>query len=1037
MPDSDRRSLIPLGLGKMRPLKLRDEDATIRDLLAARALTGDQVARVDEIAKSLAESIRAQGAKQLGVEHFLAAFGLSTAEGVALMCLAEALLRIPDAATVDRLIAEKLGSADWLAHLGDAEGFTLNASAWALALTGRLATWAESDANSVVQQLRRAVGRVGEPVIRVALRQAMGLMADQFVMGETIERALARAAKAGPGVRHSFDMLGEAARTATDAARYHDSYAAAIRAIGARAGQADPIARPGISIKLSALHPRYEPAKIARVRRELLPRLAELCRMAKSAGIPLTIDAEEADRLALSLDLLAALGADPSLMEWDGLGLAVQAYGKRAVAVIDWCAELAAANRRRLMVRLVKGAYWDSEVKWAQERGLPDYPVFTRKAATDLSYTVCAQRILAAGPRLYGCFATHNPRTLAEVLELAGGRGDFEFQKLHGMGDGLYAALRLRDTAAPPVRVYAPVGDHRDLLPYLVRRLLENGANTSFIHQIADRAQPLERILADPVGELSDRVRDPTPPLPRPPGLYPDRRNSAGLDLADDAVLARLQDRIATDRASASGVSGHGALIHEPADRRRMVGHAADTEPARLEAMLASAVRAAPVWSHMPAEMRAATLERAGDLIEQRAEAFISLLVREAGKTLPDAHSELRETVDYARYYAARARAEFGRPRLLPGPTGERNTLALGGRGVFACISPWNFPLAIFAGQVLAALAAGNAVIAKPAEQTPLVAALAVSALHEAGVPRDVLHCAIGPGETTGAALTCDPRIAGVAFTGSTAVAQAINRALAARNGPIAPLIAETGGVNAMLVDSSALPEQVVADVITSAFQSAGQRCSALRALFIQDEAAPRIIDMLAGAVAELAVGDPADPETDVGPVIDAAAARALAQGAAALRAKGRVIAEAALPAACQFGNFVAPLAVEVPLADAPRSELFGPVLPVIRFAAARLDSVLAGIASTGYGLTLGIHSRLDIFVRRVAEGVPAGNTYVNRSMIGAVVGVQPFGGHGLSGTGPKAGGPHYLPRFARETSLTVNTAAIGGDVALMAGTRG
>ncbi len=971
-------------------------DPTARERIRARAL-------------ALARGIRTRAHESAGAEAFLRRFDLSTREGIVLMCLAEALLRIPDSATADALIRDKLAGTDWDAR-GD-DGLLVNAATWGLMLTGTLAAWREAPGDTAATTLRRLVARAGEPVVRAAIRQAMKIMAEQFIAGETIEQAIERAAaRERLGYRYSYDMLGEVARTAADADRYLAAYEAAIDTVGAAAPADRPVEeRPGVSIKLSALHPRFEVAQARRVHAELAPRVAALCRRAAAAGIPVTLDAEEADRLELTLDLFERLARDPGTAGWDGLGLAVQAYQRRAIHVCDWLVALAAASRRRLMVRLVKGAYWDTEIKLCQVLGLDDYPVFTRKAATDVSYIACAEVLLAAGPRVFAQFATHNSLSAATVLELAAGRTDFEFQKLQGMGDALYE--QLVPAGALACRVYAPVGGHRDLLAYLVRRLLENGANSSFVHQVGDPDIPLERLLADPLEAVAPGYT-PNPRVPRPRELFPDRLNAVGLDLSDPPVLARLGQRIA-------------------ADRRRALVPPADANEAEVDAAVRDAAGVWRAWDARPAGERALCLERAATALEAAIDELVSLCVREAGKTLPDAVAEVREAADFCRYYAARGRLEFGAPLALPGPTGESNRLELGGRGVFACISPWNFPLAIFTGQVAAALMAGNAVVAKPAEQTPLVAARAVALLHDAGVPPEVLRLVTGPGETTGAALVSHPAIAGVVFTGSFETARTIHRALAARDGPIVPLIAETGGLNAMVADSSALPEQVVADTIASAFQSAGQRCSAARLLLVQEEAAPRILELLAGAMAELAVGDPALPETDVGPVIDAAAKAALDSHIARLRAIGRVVAEA--PPAAVPGHFVAPIAVEIALADLPRREVFGPVLHVVRWRAAELERVLDAVAATGYGLTLGIHSRIERFVERVRARLRVGNTYVNRNMIGAVVGVQPFGGEGLSGTGPKAGGPHYLARFAVERALTINTAAVGGNAALLA----
>jgi len=1001
---------------------------------AARArlpLTPSQRRNIVGEARRLAANVRAATVKSLRAEAFLQHYSLSSREGVVLMCLAEALLRIPDADTADALIRDKLSGAHWESH-GGAHPL-MNAASWALMLTGKLTAWHDAGGGADAV-LRRLVARAGEPLVRAAIRHAVEIMAEQFVAGETIDEAMVRA-RGHPDLRYSYDMLGEAAHTAADARRYLNAYHHAIARLAMEASPGARIEeRPGLSIKLSALHPRYEAAQRQRVLAELLPRLAGLCSAAARAGIPLTIDAEEADRLLLSLELFKQLARDAALAGWDGLGLAVQAYQKRALAVCDWLAALASETGRRIMVRLVKGAYWDTEVKLAQVLGLADYPVYTRKAATDVSYMACARVLLEAqaanGGRLFPQFATHNCHTVAYILDAAGTRRDFEFQKLHGMGDALYDELVPEQHVA--CRVYAPVGSHRDLLPYLVRRLLENGANTSFVHQVAEAGVPLEDLAADPLGLLPDPyVPNPRVPLPR--ALYPDRPNSQGLDLSDPRVLERLERRIAQDRARPMTHATSNVAITEPADRRRTVGTVRGTMKDELAAAIESAHRSWRAWDDTPAHQRADTLDRAAERIEAHADELISLLAREAGKCLPDGVSEVREAADYLRYYAVRARAEFAAPMELPGPAGESNRLELAGRGVFACVSPWNFPLAIFTGQVSAALAAGNAVVAKPAGQTPLVAARAIALLHEAGVPRDVLQLAIGSGEDVGAALVRHPLVDGVVFTGSFETALAIQRSLAARDGPLVPFIAETGGLNAMVVDSTALPEQVIVDVLGSACNSAGQRCSALRVLLVQEEAAPRVLEMLAGAMAELRVGDPGVADTDVGPVIDDAAKAALDRHIAHLERQGRLVARAPESEGLRHGTYVTPVAYEVPLDALPRREVFGPVLHIVRYAAGELDRALDAVAATRYGLTLGIHSRIDAFAERVRRRVRVGNTYVNRNMIGAVVGVQPFGGEGYSGTGPKAGGPHYLHRFAVERAITINTAAIGGSADLLA----
>src|SRR4051794_307821 len=1017
-----------------------DETEADARIIAAAELPAEARDRIGVTARRLVTAVRR---KRIGggLDAFLHEYALSSQEGVALMCLAEALLRIPDAETVDKLIRDKIAAADWQSHLGHSGSLFVNASTWALMLTGRLLR--PDNTGDLGDALRRLLARSSEPVWRQAVTAAMRILAGQFVMGRTIEEALDRARDAErQGYRHSFDMLGEAARTMADAERYRAAYEHAIAAIGrAAAGQAIEAA-PGISVKLSALHPRYEIAQRDRIMRELLPSLLGLARHARDAGIGFTIDAEEADRLEPMLDLVKALALVPELAGWDGLGLAVQAYQKRALPLIDWLADLAGRARRRLMVRLVKGAYWDTEIKRAQEHGLDGYPVFTRKMATDVSYLACARRLFAAGEAFYPQFATHNAHTVAAILELAGERTDWEFQRLHGMGEALYAEIVGPEKMDRPCRVYAPVGGHEDLLAYLVRRLLENGANTSFVNRIAEERAPVDEIVADPVPQLAKLPRKPHPKIPLPRDLFqPERPNSQGIDLADPRALIDLRDGMGAALRrhwKAAPIVGGieqpspEAPLLDPADRRRQVGVVVSAEAQAIEQALARAAHAAASWDQTPAEQRAAMLERAADLYEADRAALMALIVREGGRTIPAALSEVREAVDFLRYYAARARADFAAPEPLPGPTGERNSIALHGRGVFACISPWNFPLAIFTGQLAAALAAGNAVIAKPAEQTPLVAAAAVRHLLAAGVPGDVLHLLPGTGESVGAALTSDPRIAGIAFTGSTETARAINTVLAARPGPIVPLIAETGGQNAMIVDSSALPEQVVADALVSAFDSAGQRCSAVRLLYIQDDIADRLLPMLAGAMAELAIGDPALLRTDVGPVIDESARQALERHAARMAQEGRLLYQCRLPSGTEHGMFFAPRAFEIDTAGRLDREVFGPILHVIRWRADRLDSVCDEIAATGYALTLGIHSRIDDTVRHILRRLGVGNSYINRTTIGAVVGVQPFGGERLSGTGPKAGGPRYLHRFATERTVSIDTTAAGVNAGLL-----
>jgi RHH-type proline utilization regulon transcriptional repressor/proline dehydrogenase/delta 1-pyrroline-5-carboxylate dehydrogenase len=863
-------------------------------------------------------------------------------------------------------------------------------------------------------------------------------MGEAFVLGRDIDEALRHAdRRANREFRYSFDMLGEAARTADDAQAYLRAYSGAIAAVGRAADDSqDVFGRDGVSVKLSALHPRYEPFHAATAVPALTDRLIELARLAKDVGVGLTVDAEESERLEMSLSIIEGAARDPGLAGWDGLGLAVQAYQRRAPAVAAWAGELATATHRRLMVRLVKGAYWDTEIKRTQERGLSDYPVFTRKAYTDVSYLACAKAMLV-DDGVFPAFATHNAVTVATVLEWAGSDRTFEFQRLHGMGEGLYEDLMARLGVA--VRVYAPVGGYRDLLAYLVRRLLENGANSSFVHQINDARRSDADLLADPVMEAERRGLASHPAIPRPADMFgPERRNSEGLDLSDAGVVADLMAEIrrawdanvlAPPIVSGNEGRGRARPVFDPADRRRVAGELIEASHADLDRALAAATAAQPAWNAGGADRRALVLDRLGDAIERHRPALMALAIREAGKTIADAQGEVREATDFCRYYAAQARRVF-RPLRLPGPTGETNELALSGRGVFACVSPWNFPLAIFIGQIAAALAAGNAVVAKPAPQTPLMAAAAVRLALEAGVPPEVLHLLPG-GPELGAALVGDRRVSGVAFTGSTASARAIARTLLDDTGrPLVPLIAETGGINAMIVDSTALAEQVVADVVTSAFLSAGQRCSALRLLCLQEDIAEPTLRMLAGAMAELVVGDPAHLDTDVGPLIDVASKNRIEAYLA--RHERRILARAPLPPHAGRGYFVAPTVISLDRVEDLQTEVFGPVLHVTTWKSGRLEGAVEAVMRSGYGLTLGVHSRIGAAAGQVRTMAKVGNLYVNRSMIGAVVGVQPFGGEGLSGTGPKAGGPHYLPRFAVERTYTVDTTSAGGNASLL-----
>jgi RHH-type transcriptional regulator, proline utilization regulon repressor / proline dehydrogenase / delta 1-pyrroline-5-carboxylate dehydrogenase len=1020
----------------------KDETEAVNELLAHASLPPLEREQVLTVAADLVTRIRGKADDQSAVESFMREYDLSSEEGVLLMCVAEALLRVPDSETADKLIRDKLGEANWKKHVGASESLFVNASTWGLMLTGQLVELAEETRSNFVGALRRLVGRAGEPVIRLAVRQAMRIMGHQFVMGRTIREALERSGqKANARYRYSYDMLGEAALTRTDAERYMQSYRDAIVALGKRGPWKDVLDAPSISVKLSAIHPRYDVQSRARVHAELTPRVLELAQMAMGQGIGLTIDAEEADRLELSLDVIGEVFADPSLQGWNGFGLAVQAYQKRAPFVIDWLADVARKAGRRWCVRLVKGAYWDSEIKHAQELGLSGYPVFTRKQTTDVSYLACAKLLFEAGSELiYPQFATHNAHTIAAIHHFSRGR-PFEYQRLHGMGNDLYTEVIGKNNLNVPCRVYAPVGSHEDLLPYLVRRLLENGANSSFVNRVVDEDIPIRDLVADPCEMVRHLDSKPHPRIPQPIALFGEqRKNSMGVNLSNDNELNALAESVNAARkpwiaeplVPGIKVTGEAREVTDPADRRRVIGHTRSAEVDVLEKALGNAVAAQGGWDALPAVSRAKILEHTADLLEARRAEFIALCVREAGKTMSAAIAEVREAADFCRYYGAMARKLFAQPEILPGPTGESNELFLHGRGVFVCISPWNFPLAIFMGQVAAALAAGNSVIAKPADQTTLVGYAAVKLLHEAGVPEDVLQFVPCKGSLLGKTLLTRAEVAGVCFTGSTETAWTINRTLAARDSSIAALIAETGGQNALIADSSALPEQLVKDLCTSAFDSAGQRCSAARVLFIQEDIADKVIAMLKGAMAELVMGDPGLLSTDVGPVIDEASHKVLTDHAARMDREATLIAEVTRGEAAAHGTFFAPRAYEIPRLDILHKEVFGPVLHVLRWKADQLDAVIDAINATNYGLTLGIHSRIDDTIDHIVKRSKVGNCYVNRNQVGAVVGVQPFGGENLSGTGPKAGGPHYLLRFATERTVTINTTAAGGNASLL-----
>jgi len=1032
-----------------------DETQCVESLLTAAALPEDRLIKITDIARELVLGVRKERMAGKGLDAFLRQYDLSSEEGIALMCLAEAMLRVPDKNTIDILIRDKVTTANWHGHLGKSPSLFVNAATWGLMLTGKVLGTEQTHPKRLKGSFKRLVEKLGEPVIRKAVAEAMKILGRQFVMGNTIGEAMKRArSKEEMGYRYSYDMLGEAACTAEDAERYFKAYQNALAAIGQQARGATMIERPGISIKLSALYPRYELAQRQRALPVLVERLRSLALQAKSANIGLTVDAEEARRLDISVDIMEAVFSDPQLDGWEGFGLALQSYQKRAMPLLDYWIAVARRHKRRLCIRLIKGAYWDSEIKDAQVRGLPGYPVFTRKASTDVSFIACAKKIIAAGDAIYPQFATHNARSVATILTLMEGRTDFEFQCLHGMGRPLYDQVVDKKGRALPCRIYAPVGSYQDLLPYLVRRLLENGANSSFVNRIIDSTMGVDDIIADPVAVVAHLASKPHPRIPLPKDLYcqestmqqqPTRANSQGIDLTDYPTLMELVKQMTEatqEQWTAEPLLGseqpslspsQGSEVLDPSNTKHQVGWVRESTEQDVSQAIEYAVTAVPAWDITPVEQRAEVLERVADLFEQERAKLIALLVREAGKTLPDAVAELREAMDFCRYYASEARRVL-QVQNLPGPTGETNQLHLHGRGVILCVSPWNFPLAIFVGQISAALVTGNAVIAKPARQTSLIAAMAVRLFRQAGVPAAVVQLLPGRSEVVGAPLITDERISGVLLTGSTETARKINQSLAARPGPIVPFIAETGGQNAMIVDSTALPEQVVNDVISSAFGSAGQRCSALRVLFLQEDVADKIITMLAGAMAELHIGDPSLLATDIGPVIDKPSKKVLEAHAKKMASLGKLIYKVELPAALvKQGHFFPPQAYEIDGLHQLTQEVFGPILHVIRYERNSLDGVLTAINNTGFGLTFGLHTRINETADYICQRVNVGNIYINRNMIGAVVGVQPFGGEGLSGTGPKAGGPHYLLRLCKERTVTINTTAMGGNASLMA----
>ncbi len=1017
---------------------LKETSLLLNELRPLATLPAEEAVHVQHLAEQLIRQLRDTKHQPGGIEAFMQEYGLNTQEGVTLMCLAEALLRIPDTKTRNRFIQSQVHKGDWEKHLGHSHSLFVNASTWGLVLSGQILDPLDSFAEKALPVMKRLVSRSGQPVIRGALFAAIKLLGEHFVMGNTIEQATKRAKQKGENIwRYSYDMLGEAALTAAAAEQYFERYRHAIACLATQSHDGPLHARASISIKLSALHPRLENCQHQRVMRQLLPPLTNLIQFAAENNIPVTIDAEEAQRLEIMLDVFAALHQQPDLKEWNGLGIAVQAYQKRALAVIDWLGALAEAHQKIIPIRLVKGAYWDTEIKLAQLLGLPDYPVFTHKAETDVCYLACARKLLAYPNHFYPMFATHNAQTLATILAMAPKDREIEFQHLHGMGETLYRILLTGQSRPIYCRTYAPVGSHDELLPYLVRRLLENGANTSFVNHMRSEDIPVEQLIADPLSQLRQSTHQ---PIPLPPELYGvTRQNSLGYDIQDPQTQRRMSEVVntanrlvtqATPLVSGVATRGEKYSLWNPARLDDSIGSCLNANPSVIESVMQAAAAGHRHWHLTATDTRADSLLKLAELFEEQFYSFVTLLIKEAGKTYTDSISEVREAIDFCRYYAQQSQLLFT-PSNLPGPVGERNELRHQGRGVFICISPWNFPLAIFVGQIAAALVTGNSVVAKPAEQTPLIATATVRLFHRAGIPVEVLHLLPGPGDTIGAQLVAHRLTAGVAFTGSVAVAHQIHQTLAARKEAIRPLIAETGGINAMVVDPTALIDQVVKDTIQSAFNSAGQRCSALRLLCVHESIANQTIAMISGAMAELVVGDPASLDTDIGPVIDATALNKLERHKIYLQSIGKICAQTPVDKTLN-GHYFAPLLVEIDSPSSLREETFGPILHVVRYGDDELETILEQINQTGYGLTLGIHSRLQETVDDISQKMRVGNIYVNRNMVGAVVGVQPFGGIGLSGTGPKAGGPNYLRAFTFEQTLSTNTAAIGGDVSLL-----
>ena len=1019
---------------------LLDEEKAADQLLAHFSKQRNQNnKKIKEIATQLVETIRNADTKLAGIDNFLREYKLSSEEGISLMCLAEALLRIPDKYSSDDLIKDKLKNKDWASHIGKSDSLFVNASSWGLLLTGKFVSLDKEISSNPKAYFNRLMTKSGEPVLRNAMVIVMQIMGKQFVLAESIESAIKESkTKNLRKYLYSYDMLGEGARTATDAERYYQSYLNSIHVIGQSSKTDNPVENAGISVKLSALHPRYEFNQEQRVMNELLPLVVNLCEKAAQYGIGLTIDAEESERLEPSLSILEALFKEPRLSSWNGLGFVVQAYQKRAPAVLDWIESISNEYNRRVMIRLVKGAYWDSEIKKAQIEGLPDYPVYTQKFTTDVAYLRCVDKLLSNPQAFYPLFATHNAHTVAYVLKNTKEGHEYEFQCLHGMGEVLYD--QIVNDYKNPVRIYAPVGEHKDLLAYLVRRLLENGANSSFVNRLVDKTLDINELIEDPIERLAGADSKRHPNIVKPEQIFIDRKNSSGLNLSDAQGVENLFSYIKMHQSRTWEIGNCGSLevctlntIQNPSTGES-IGNYTSTDQVFIDQAVNNAQKAFIQWDQLGGSARALILEKAADLYEHNRFELIQLCMLEAGKTVKDADSEVREAVDFLRYYAKQAIEHFEEAVTLPGPTGELNQHLLAGRGIFVCISPWNFPLAIFTGQISAALAAGNCVLAKPAEQTPIIASKAVELLLEAGVPEDVLQLLLGSGTEVGSALTSHNKINGVTFTGSTVTAKRILQNITKGDGPIIPFIAETGGINAMIADSSTLIEQLVDDCISSAFQSAGQRCSALRVLYVQEEIYQKVLEDLQGAMLELIVGNPMDIATDVGPIIDRLALENLQRHIKEQEALGRSIYRGndTKNEDQNVGFYFTPAIIEIDSIKYLSEEIFGPVLHIVSYAAEGLDQVIEDINDSGYGLTFGIHSRINSRVDYISKRIHAGNIYINRNTIGAVVGSQPFGGEGLSGTGPKAGGPHYITRFSTERVMSTDTTAAGGNTSLL-----